>query len=138
LDAAKEHGADIAIIDTPGKGTDAAIAAIKAADIVLMPIQPQMFDIETLTVVRDFLTLGGNPRSLVIINRANIQGQRHTETRKAVEREGFKVCPVTLFARSAHGDAGNLGFTAEEYDRRSKAAAEMVCVYNYVSNQLGK
>ena len=38
LDAAAKGGADLAIIDTPGKSTDALIAAAKAADFVLMPI----------------------------------------------------------------------------------------------------
>jgi chromosome partitioning protein len=138
LDAAAEHGADIAIIDTPGKGTDAAIAAIKTADLVIMPIQPQMFDIETLAVVRDFLTLGGNPASMVIVNRANVQGHRHTETMAAAKKEGFKVCPTVLFARVAHGDAGNMGLTAQEYDTNGTASAEISNVYNFISTKLGK
>jgi cellulose biosynthesis protein BcsQ len=45
------------IIDTAGKSTDAAIAAAKAADRVLMPIQPQVFDIETLQNVKEILIL---------------------------------------------------------------------------------
>jgi chromosome partitioning protein len=138
LAAAKEHGADIAIIDTPGKGTDAAIAAIKSADLVLMPIQPQLFDVETLTVVRDFLTLGGNPTALVVVNRANVQGHRHTETMEAAKKAGFKVCPMVLFGRVAHGDAGNIGLTAMEYDPHGLAASELFVVYNFISNKLGK
>jgi cellulose biosynthesis protein BcsQ len=47
LDAAEQQGAQLAIIDTPGKSTDAAIAAAKVADFVLMPIHPQMYDIKS-------------------------------------------------------------------------------------------
>jgi chromosome partitioning protein len=65
LDAAAKQGAQLAIIDTPGKSTDALIAAAKAADFVLMPIQPQLFDIETLGSLKDVLTLAGNPRAAI-------------------------------------------------------------------------
>ena len=63
LDAAERQGAKLAIIDTPGKSTDAAIAAAKVASFVLVPIQPQLFDIETLEAVKDILMLAGKPPS---------------------------------------------------------------------------
>jgi chromosome partitioning protein len=106
LRAAASRGADLAIIDTAGKSTDASIAAAKAADFVLLPIQPQLYDIETLPGLKDILTLAGNPPAAVFFNRAPIQGQRHTETQQAAAAQGFTVCPVVLFARAAHGDSG--------------------------------
>lgn len=123
LDAAEKGGVDLAIIDTPGKSTDALIAAAKAADFVLMPIQPHLFDIETLSSVKDVLTLAGNPPSAVLVNRAPVQGSRHTETQAAAEAQGFTVCPVVLHARAAHGDAGNIGKTATEHEPESKPPA---------------
>jgi chromosome partitioning protein len=131
LEAASREGADLALIDTPGKSTDALIAAAKAADFVLMPIQPQLYDIETLASLRDVLTLAGNPPSAVLINRAPIQGKRHIETQEAAVAQGFSVCPVVIFARAAHGDAGNLGLAAAEYEPSGKAAEEMGQLYSY-------
>jgi chromosome partitioning protein len=136
LEAAAKQGAQLAIIDTPGKSTDALIAAAKAADFVLMPIQPQLFDIETLGSLKDVLTLAGNPSGAVLINRAPTQGRRHAETQQAASALGFTVCPVTVFARAAHGDAGNLGKTACEYDPRGKAAQEMANLYRYIASSL--
>ncbi len=133
LETAAKGGADLAIIDTPGKSTDALIAAAKAADFVLMPIQPQLYDIETLASLRDVLTLAGNPPAAVFVNRAPIQGKRHTETLQAAAAQGFTVCPVVIFARTAHGDAGNIGQTAAEYEPTSKAAQEMAALYAYSS-----
>jgi chromosome partitioning protein len=133
LDAATKKGAQLAIIDTPGKSTDALIAAAKVADFVLMPLQPQLFDIETLAGLKDVLTLAGNPRSAVLVNRAPVQGKRHTETQEAAAAQGFTVCPVVIFSRAAHGDAGNLGKTAAEYDPKSKAAQEMSALYEYIA-----
>src|SRR5450631_4355764 len=94
LEAAAKGGADLAIIDTPGKSTDALIAAAKAADFVLMPIQPQLYDIETLGSLKDVLSLAGNPPAAVLVNRAPIQGKRHIETQEAATMQGFDVCPV--------------------------------------------
>jgi chromosome partitioning protein len=138
LEAAKKGGASLAVIDTPGKNTDALIAAAKAADFVLMPIQPQMYDIETLESLKDVLTLAGHPPSAVFVNRAPIQGRRHTETQDAAKAAGFTVCPVVLYARAAHGDAGNIGLTAAEYEPNSKAAGEMNELYDYISIALKK
>jgi chromosome partitioning protein len=135
LTAAK-GGADLAIIDTPGKSTDALIAAAKAADFVLIPIQPQLYDIETLTGLKDVLTLAGNPPAAVVVNRAPIQGKRHIETQEAAITQGFTVCPVVIFARTAHGDAGNIGQAAAEYEPNGKAAQEMSELYAYISIQL--
>jgi len=133
LAAAEAQGAQLAIIDTPGKSTDALIAAAKAADFVLMPIQPQLFDIETLKSLKDVLTLAGNPRAAVLVNRAPVQGSRHAETQEAATAQGFTVCPVVVFSRAAHGDAGNIGRTAVEYDPKGKAAQEMTELYSYIS-----
>lgn len=132
LEAAAKQGADLAIIDTPGKSTDTAIAAAKAADLVLLPIQPQLFDIETLGSVKDILTLAGNPPAAVLVNRAPVQGKRHIETLEAAAAAGFLVCPVVIFARGAHGDAGNVGQAAAEYDPKGKAGQEMLELYRYM------
>jgi chromosome partitioning protein len=133
LEAAAKGGADFAIIDTPGKSTDALIAAAKAADFVLMPIQPQLYDIETLGSLKDVLTLAGNPPSAVLVNRAPVQGKRHAETQEAAIKQGFTVCPVVIFARAAHGDAGNIGQSAAEFDPKGKAAQEMSELYSYIA-----
>jgi chromosome partitioning protein len=138
LEAAEKGGADLAIIDTPGKSTDALIAAAKAADFVLLPIQPQLYDIETLPSLKDVLTLAGNPPAAVFVNRAPIQGQRHTETLEAASAQGFITCPVVLFSRAAHGDAGNIGQTATEYDPDGKAAQEIAALYAYSAMGLKK
>jgi chromosome partitioning protein len=133
LEAAAKGGADLAIIDTPGKSTDALIAASKAADFVLMPLQPQLYDIETLGSLKDVLMLAGNPPAAVFINRAPIQGRRHVETQEAAAAQGFTVCPVVIYARAAHGDAGNVGQSAAEYGPDSKAAQEMADLYSYIA-----
>ena len=136
LEAAKAQGVQLAIIDTPGKSSDTATRAAKAADRVLLPIQPHLFDIETLESVAEILVLAGKPPAAVVVNRAPVQGKRHEDTREALVRMGYEVAPVVLFNRAAHGDATNLGQAASEYEPKGKAAQEIASLYSYIDKVL--
>ena len=136
LEAAKAQGVQLAIIDTPGKSSDTATRAAKAADRVLLPIQPHLFDIETLESVAEILVLAGKPPAAVVVNRAPVQGKRHEDTREALVRMGYEVAPVVLFNRAAHGDATNLGQAASEYEPKGKAAREIANLYSYIDKVL--
>ena len=136
LEAAKAQGVQLAIIDTPGKSSDTATRAAKAADRVFLPIQPHLFDIETLESVTEILGLAGKPAAAVVINRAPVQGKRHDDTREALVRMGYEVAPVVLFNRAAHGDATNLGQVASEYEPKGKAGQEMAALYSYAAKVL--
>ena len=98
-----------------------------------MPIQPQLYDIETLGSLKDVLTLAGNPPAAVLVNRAPVQGRRHTETQEAATAQGFHVCPVVIFARAAHGDAGNIGQSAAELDAKGKGRTGNGELYSYIA-----
>lgn len=136
LKAAEGQGVELVIIDTPGKSSEAAIAAAKAAQHVLLPIQPHLFDIETLDSVAELLAVSGKPPATVLVNRAPVQGRRHEDARAGLESRGYTFAPVVLFQRAAHGDATNLGQTATEYEPGGKAALEMKALYSYIHKAL--
>src|SRR6185312_6919897 len=118
LKTAEESGVDLAIIDTAGSAAEPAIAAARAAatskagHLVLLPLQPHMFDLHTLNAVKDILMIGGNPRSAVVVSRAYAVGQRHLDAAEGARQQGFTVCPTTIFTRTGHGDPGNVGLTS--------------------------
>jgi chromosome partitioning protein len=136
LQAAEAQGVQLAIIDTPGKSSETAIAAAKAADHVLLPVQPHLFDIETLDSVTELLVLAGKPPAVVLINRAPVQGRRHEDAKAGLESRGYQLAPVVIYQRAAHGDAANLGQSASEYEKSGKAALEMAELYRYISKVL--
>ena len=138
LEEARKNGVDLVILDTPGKSAEATIEAAKAADLILIPIQPIINDIETLPALRDVLRVAGEKSALVIINNAPIQGRRHMEAQETAQGMGFRVCPVVIFHRAAHYDSPLSGLTASEYEPDGKAAQEITQLYKFINELLHK
>jgi len=138
IDAARNEGADLVIIDTPAKSSEAGIEAARAANIVLVPVRPQIYDLETLPAIRDILRLAGEPSSFVVINSAPVQGKRHIEAQEIAKNLGFAVCPIILYMRAAYGDAPTTGQTVTEYEPGGKAALEVELLYKFTCKLLNK
>lgn len=138
IDAAKKEGANIVIIDTPAKSSEASIEAARASNIVLVPVRPQIYDLETLPAIQDILRIAGEPQSFVVINSAPIQGKRHIEAQEIAKNLGFLVCPTILYLRAAYGDAPTTGLTPTEYEPDGKAAIEIEQLYKFTCKQLKK
>jgi chromosome partitioning protein len=133
IEAAVGQGADLLIIDTPGKIESAATAAVRVADICLIPCRPQIYDLETLESTKLLLEASGGKPSLVILNAVPVAGRRHEEAKNIIQNLGISVCPYVFSQRAAFGDAPNAGQTVTEYDPEGKAAQEVRQVYKFVS-----
>jgi chromosome partitioning protein len=135
---AQKGGADLVIIDTPGKSDSAAIEAARVADLVILPVRAQVFDLETLRAVSDLLRVAGNPPALVVLNGIHPQATRAAEETKAVigSTFGLEVCPVHLSHRSAYADAPTEGKSAQEIDPTGKAAGELESLYLFASTKV--
>jgi chromosome partitioning protein len=135
LDACAASKADLVIIDTPGKSDSTAIAAAKAADVVLVPIAPQIFELETLQSVRELIVMAGNPASFVLLNGLHPSATRLAEEAKTVagQASGLKVCPVHLCDRDVYGSAPAVGKAPNETEPNGKAADELRQLYEFIS-----
>lgn len=138
LSRAEEAGVAYAIIDTPPRSEQAALAAAKAADLVLIPSRPQIYDLETIPNTIELLKLTGNKPAMVVLNAVPPRGTRHEQARKVITRFTLPVCPAMLINRAAFGDAGTVGLTALESDPNGKAAQEIQLVYKYTTKLLNK
>ena len=127
---------DFAVIDTPARNEQSALAAAKAADLVLIPCRPQAYDLETIPNTKEILTLAGNKPAVVVLNAVPAVGDRHEQARELLNRLQIPVCPYTLGHRAVFGDAGAVGQAAQEYDQKGKGAAEILQVYKYVLSTL--
>lgn len=137
LKAAAENGADLAIIDTAGRTNDAATAAARAADLVLVPLQPSLIDLKTLGATLEIIRLAGGKPTRAILSRVRAAGTRHEDTTAWLQGQGVEVCPATLGERVTYQDAYAQGRSVGESEPGGKAAQEIRQVYLYISQLLG-
>jgi chromosome partitioning protein len=136
IDRARVEGVDFVVIDTPPHSAAEATEAARRADIVLLPVEPHLFSLETVAKQADLLKLAGNPPAFYVVNKAPAQGTEAASAVAYIRKQGFLVSPVILHLRAAHRHAGNLGRTAAEYEPGSKAAYEALQLYTYTIQAL--
>ena len=141
LDAAREQGADLLLIDTPPRAEQAAMAAVKVAKIVLIPCRPAIYDLETVATTVELVRFAGDKPVAVVLNGVPSRGQKREQATEVLTTMGLRVCPTSLGYRAAFDHASALGLNAQEYEPRGKATSEIELVYKFVSkllNSLGK
>ena len=137
LKAAEGSGADLAIIDTAGRTNDAAMAAARVADLVLIPLQPSLIDLKTLGATLEIIRLAGSKPARALLTRVRAAGTRHEDTTAGLAGQGVEVCPVTLGERVIYQDAYARGLGVREAEPGGKAAEEVRQVYMYTCSIIG-
>ena len=138
IEQAKAQGVDFIVIDTPPHSATDAAEAARRADVVLAPIEPHLFALETVPKLADLLKLAGNPPAFFVINKAPTQGTEGQSAVDYIKAQGLTVCPVMLHLRADHRHAANIGKVAAEYKANSKAAEETLQLYTYTMQFINK
>jgi len=126
-------GAELVIIDTPGKIENAALEASRHASLALIPVRPTPLDLDAVREIKNLLAFAGNPPAYVVLNCVPPQGSKHKLARQVIEqRDGLQVCQVVMCQRAAFADAMITGQTAGEYDPKGKAAEEINALYSLI------
>lgn len=130
LSAAEEGGAELVLIDTPPRAEQAALAAAKSADLVLIPCRPAILDLETVETTLELVGYAGKGKpALGILNGVPPRGPKRGEAEEVLKSIGLAVSSAALGQRVAFDYAGTLGLSAQEYEPRGKAAKEVQQVY---------
>ena len=129
LEAAEESGANLVVIDTPPRAERAAIAAARAAHLVLIPCRPSIFDLETFSTTLDLIAAVGSKPLAAVLNAVPTRGQKRQQAEQALKELNISVCPEVFGARVAFDHANTVGLSAQEYEPASKAAEEIQNVY---------
>ena len=131
INQARTQGVDFIVIDTPPHSATDAAEAARRADVVVSPVEPHLFALETVPKLADLLKVAGNPPAFFVINKAPTQGTEGANAVEYIEKQGFRVCPTIVYLRAAHRHASNVGKVAAEFEAESKAAQESLQVYTY-------
>jgi len=138
LKAAEANKVDLAIVDTAGHSNDAALAAARFSDLVLVNIQPSLVDLKTLKTTLDTIKAGGGPVTRAVLSRVrDSKSNRRRDAADWITEQGLEVSPVTLCERTVYQDAYAKGLGVTETEPKGKAADEIRHLYMYVSSLLG-
>jgi chromosome partitioning protein len=117
-------GADILIVDTPPQIDSDAARAIRAASLVVIPVQPSMPDLWASAGTLKLVT-AERRRVAVVLNRTPAKSALRSTVEGAFAKSGLPVLPATLGDRRAFPQAFAQGMGVTEAQPRSVAAAEL-------------
>jgi len=136
LDAARDGGAALALIDTAPHASDVALAAAEAADLVLIPCRAGILDLRAIGTTVRAVRLAGKPAYVVLNAMPHRAPNILSDARGAVAVHGLEVAPFTLQQRAALAHSLTAAQTAQEYEPGGKAAEEVTQLYNWLQAQL--
>jgi chromosome partitioning protein len=131
------NGYTLAMIDTAGADTAAAAAAMRAADLCLIPARPTAFDIRATEKTRDALkTLGCEYAFILNQCPPGPRSSRAHDGARALELMGGLVTPM-IASRVDYQTAAVTGQGVTELNPQGKAAEEMRELWASVKRRLG-
>lgn len=125
----KLHGYDAAVIDGVAKMEEMSASAVKAADLVLIPIQPSAADFWTAGELVDLINtrrkVAEGPEAAFVISRAITGTNLAGSAEKALSKLQFPVLDAQTHQRVAYPEALGKGVSVIDLDDSSKAAEEI-------------
>jgi chromosome partitioning protein len=131
LEQAEAQSADLVIIDSAPNADAASLAAARAADLILVPCRPAAFDLNAIGTTLNLAAVAGK-LAYVVLNAVPPQGKVGEEARSALSDGGVAVAGPVLHQLVAFSHAVNDGRSAQELYPKSKAAAEIVALFDWV------
>ena len=116
--------ADVVIIDSPPHAETEARAAIRAADLVLVPLQPSPMDLWAIDPTLDLADAHG-AAPLIVLNRVPPRGRLADTMRAGLAERNLPVSAAQLGNRQAFAASMMNGLGVVETDKRSPAADEI-------------
>ena len=138
LEAAEKKGISLVIIDTPGADGAASMAAMKAADLNVIPSRPSVFDLWASAQTRAALK---DSRSdyVFLLNQCPPaqQSARVDEGVATLEAMGGLISPLVL-ARVDYQEAARHGWGVTEINPNGPAAQEIRALWSSLKRRLAK
>ena len=123
-------GYDWIVIDGAPQLRDMAVSAIKAADVVLIPVQPSPYDIWACADLVDLIkarqeVTDGLPKTAIVISRAIKRTILGREVREALEEHGLPIFAQGTAQRVIYANSAASGSTPLETEPEGEAAEEI-------------
>jgi chromosome partitioning protein len=137
LEQARLAGCDLVVIDTPPGRSPESVAAVEAANLVLIPVEADDQDSFDGIPKTARLARSSDTPAFGILNKATPNSRAQTETARLVfDAAKVPMSPVVLHRYKEHRDANPKGLTAQELDPNSIAAKEIKALWEWLCAQL--
>jgi chromosome partitioning protein len=138
LDALEKKGVTLVVIDAPGQDSEYSLAAIRAADLCIIPARPNVFDLWASEVTRVSVKEAGKEFAFLLNQCPPAQQNARVEQgAKALQAMGGLLAPL-VSARVDYQEAARHGLSAGEYNPYGVAAGEMRELWACVKRRLKK
>ena len=132
----RQQGFKLAVIDTPPAITMAIQSVISVAELIVVPTRPSPHDLRAVGATVDLCERAGKPL-LFVVNAATPKAKITSEAAVALSQHGT-VAPITLHHRTDFAASMIDGRTVMEVEPNGRSAAEVVALWNYISDRLEK
>lgn len=136
LKEAEKMGIDLVIIDSPPAADSAAVAAARAADLVLIPTRASAFDLHAIKTTAELVRVAQKPASVLLNAVPARANSLIEEVATVIHSLNLNIAPVCLVDRAGFRHAVLNGQTASEYEPLGKAADEVRELYRWVCGRL--
>jgi chromosome partitioning protein len=130
-----KQGFTLAIVDTAGVDTAATSAAMRAADLSIIPARPSVLDLEASKPTMQALTRLQRPYCFVLNACPAGRSARLEDAGRALSLLGILATPPIVL-RADHVDAIGLGMGVTESNGTGKAAEEIRQLWTWVKRRL--
>jgi chromosome partitioning protein len=138
LDAAMEtlarSGYDLVVVDTPGVDSPATVAAMRAADLALIPVRPTAADLRGCLPTAQTLIRLDKPFAFVLC-QCPARSSRVEEARAGLSALGLIADPP-IVSRADHQDGMAAGLGVTEFNEAGPAASEIRRPWLWIDGKL--
>jgi chromosome partitioning protein len=129
---------DLIVIDTPPQSVTAARTAMRASNLVVIPLRPSALDLDAVAVIAAMAKLEAK-KSLFVLNGVPPRSAYTARARGTLETDfaTIPIFPGSLGQRSAFVEAMATGRGVGEFQPKSKAAAEVSALWDAVAAEIG-
>ena len=125
------------LIDSGGRDTSIFRSAILAADLLVIPVLPSVYDIwaasDTIEIVKEAMLYNEKLVSRFLINMVLPNSIMGRDTQAALkEHEEIPILKQTVGARQVFKNALSMGQGVVEFEPKSKAAQEIAACYQEI------
>jgi chromosome partitioning protein len=121
------------VIDIGANSENGASYAVRAADFVVIPTSPRLWDINGVPDIARKAKEYNKPYC-ILINRV-LRGPYRAEAERVLEAWNYPICPIALHERVAFANCITSGNAAMEVEPDSTASREFISFYDWLDQQ---